>query len=232
MFVGLENSFMSKKPIPIFGYPEYKETFDELYDKLLNESGRGAVLVGTAIVEEHLKKYLFKILPSKEKNYTSKLLNYPGPLSSFSAMIELSYAFRLIPKNMYDSLNNLRKLRNDAAHSGSDFNLINDQRLDCIFDLGDGFRAMVHNTSMEIMLHVKVESLKSWMIKDGYSEEAAIDMICSKMKEKEILEILNSQLPHWKLMSGLSMICGFLTYYSDETLRVLSDRKTWGHLPE
>lgn len=86
---------MSKK-IPLFEYPEFNDTFNELFDKLLNETGRGAVLIGTAYVEENLGKFILKILPKKDKKYVSRLFIYPGPLSSFSAKIELTYAFRLI----------------------------------------------------------------------------------------------------------------------------------------
>src|SRR5690606_26151882 len=100
---------------PIFDYPEFNETFNKLFDKLLNESGRGALLIGTSYVEEHLEKFILRVLPNNQKNYTSRLLNYPGPLSSFSAKLELSFAFRLIPEDTYTALNNLRKFRNEAA---------------------------------------------------------------------------------------------------------------------
>ena len=73
------------KNIPLFEYPETFETFDVLLDKLLNETARGAVLIGTSHVEEHLENLILRILPSDKKQFTTKLFNYPGSLSSFSA---------------------------------------------------------------------------------------------------------------------------------------------------
>lgn len=223
---------MANKNIPLFEYPEFKETFNELFDKLLGESGRGAILIGTSYVEDHLENYILKVLPSNEKKYTSRLMNYPGPLSSFSAKIELSYAFRLIPENMYNSLNALRKIRNDAAHSGKKFSLINNDKLDDIFNLGEGFRTVVHETSAKMMIYLKFDSLKAWLIKKGQTEEEAIELLKNKFEEDETKKILESQLPHWKLVNGLSMICGLLRFYSDETTRSLEGIKTWSQLPE
>ena len=81
------------KSIPIFDYPEFNNTFNELFNKLLKESGRGAVLIGTSYVEEHLQKFILNILPSDEKKYISRLLNYPGPLSSFFSKIGAELCF-------------------------------------------------------------------------------------------------------------------------------------------
>ena len=64
---------MTKK-ISLFEYPEYKDTFNELFDKLLNETGRGAILIGTSYVEEHLEKFILKILPNRKKKIYFKII--------------------------------------------------------------------------------------------------------------------------------------------------------------
>lgn len=215
--------------IPLFEYPEFNETFNELYDKLLEESGRGAILIGTSYIEEHLEKFILKILPSNNKKYTSRLLNYPGPLSSFSAKLELCYAFRLISERTYDSLNTLRKIRNDAAHSSSEFDLANIE-LHKIFNLGEGFMTVVHESSTKMMLNLKFESLKLILEKEGMSEQEINDYLLKKFQEEENIKILESQLPHWKLVFGISMICGLLRFYSDETELKLNGIEIWSQL--
>lgn len=216
--------------IPIFEYPEFNKTFDELFDKLLNETGRGAILIGTSYVEEHLEKFITRILPQSDKKYTERLFNYPGPLGSFSAKIELSYAFRLIDVRTYNSLNYLRKIRNEAAHSSKDFSLT-DKDIDKAFDLGEGFRTLVHNESMEMMLRTKVNSLKISLAEiEGMDEEKIMESIYSKLQEKKSIEILEKQLPHWKLILGLSLICGMIRYFSDETIKIINGNETWSRI--
>ena len=215
------------KTIPIYDYPEFNETFNELFDKLLNESGRGAILIGTSYVEENLEKFILKVLPNNQKKYTSRLLNYPGPLSSFSAKLELSYAFRLIPEDTYNALNNLRKFRNEAAHSSKDF-CLSKIDIDKVFNLGEGWRTMINESSASMMLKMKTESLKVSLSKiDGMDEEKINESISSKFQVKESIEILEKQWPHWKLILGLSLICGMLRFYSDETIEKLGESKTW-----
>lgn len=218
------------KNIAIYDYPEFNETFNQLFDKLLNESGRGALLIGTSYVEEHLEKYILKVLPNNEKRYTSKLLNYPGPLSSFSAKLELSYAFRLIPEETYNALNNLRKFRNEAAHSSNDF-CLSKIDIDTVFNLGEGWRTMITEASASMMLKVKTESLKIRLSEtEGINQEKINETIYSKFQEKESIEILEKQWPHWKLILGLSLICGMLRFYSDETMNKLGNSKTWSNI--
>ena len=218
------------KNIPLFEYPEFNDTFNELFDKLLKETGRGAILIGTSYIEDHLERFILRILPNSEKKYTSRLFNYPGPLSSFSAKIELSYAFRLISEKTYNSLNHLRKIRNEAAHSSKDFTLT-DRDIDKVFNLGEGFMTMVHQSSAEMMIKMKVESLKNSLAKiDGMDEEKINNSISSSLQDKKTIEILEKQLPHWKLIFGLSMICGMLRFYSDETTDKLNGKETWSNI--
>ncbi len=93
----------------------YGEISFDFAFSLTNESERGAVLIGASKVEVYLEKLLNIILPSKTKAYKSRLLNYRGPLSSLSGKIELLYAFRIVDEQVYNSLNALRKIRNEAA---------------------------------------------------------------------------------------------------------------------
>jgi hypothetical protein len=103
------------KSFNVFDFPEVEEICLDLFDKLLAESGRGAILVGMEYINTHLGNFIASILPSKSQKYRKKMLEYPGPLSSFSARIEMCYAFRYIQEPTYASLHALRQIRNEAA---------------------------------------------------------------------------------------------------------------------
>lgn len=60
-------------------YPEIKELLNELYDKLLSESGRGAVLIGTAYVDDHLTKFIASLLPVRIKKIAINFCSIPVP---------------------------------------------------------------------------------------------------------------------------------------------------------
>jgi DNA-binding MltR family transcriptional regulator len=102
---------------------EYSELNWDFIFKLSNESDRGAILIGASKVEEHLLNLVLIILPKSTKSYTNYLIKYPGPISSFSGKIELLYAFRIIDEEFYTSLNQLRSIRNKAAHTSEEFSL-------------------------------------------------------------------------------------------------------------
>ncbi len=217
------------KSIPLFEYPEFNETLNELLDKILNESGRGAILIGTSYVEEHLENFILKILPENSKKYTSRLFNYPGPLSSFSSKLELSYAFRLISKRTYDSLNTLRKIRNDAAHSSNEFDL---KKVDInqIFNLSEGFVTVFQESSAKMLISFKIDSFKYFMKENNFDNGIVEKIINEKFHEEKTMQILGNQLPHWQLIIGLSMICSLLRFHSDETLAKIGIYETWGSI--
>ena len=126
-------------------YPELN--FDMAF-KLTNESERGAILIGVNKVEEYLEKLIESLLPSKKKSYQAKLLNYPGPLSTFAGKIELLYAFHIIDNKVYNSLTCLRKIRNQAAHSSDLFSLQNiKEQLEEIYDFEDRMNDAIHELS-------------------------------------------------------------------------------------
>jgi len=95
-------------------------------DPLMKESDRGCVLICASDIEnlltEILEEYIDDI--SNISNSNKKLLfDYTGPLGTFSSKILISYSIGLLHADTYSDINNLRILRNRAAHSSSDFSL-------------------------------------------------------------------------------------------------------------
>ena len=189
--------------IPPFDYPEIKKLFSHLLDSLLEESGRGAVLIGTTHVDDYLLKLISDSLPNQENGFKNRLLNYPGPLSSFSARIELAFAFRLIHRNLYDALNALRKVRNDAAHSSASFSLTEFQdRMTKVYQLGPGFPDFIRTEARRMLVTTKVEMVKKLFDENDIPEELREQHIKRFSSDESILKSLEEQAPQWEPMCG------------------------------
>lgn len=217
----------------ILSHPEVQDVIGVLFDKLLNESGRGAILIGTSHVEEHLTKLIETVMPSDKKAYRTRLLNYPGPISSFSAKIELAHAFRLIPVTLYDSLNALRKIRNEAAHSSSTFSLIEiADKLRLVYSLGPSVPEIVKSEATEAMLKIKLENIRQIFDENQVDEESRRKLIEELVADKKRMASLESQVPHWELIYGLSLVCGFIVHEREQISILIKKGSTWGSLIE
>jgi DNA-binding MltR family transcriptional regulator len=87
--------------------------------ELLNESDRGCVLVGAAMLERSLDN-IFKCEFKKNKvplKVQSSIFDSNGALSNFSSKVKLAYSLGFIDKPLYEDLESVRKIRNDFAHS-------------------------------------------------------------------------------------------------------------------
>ncbi len=197
-----------------FDYPEVSQLFEDLLDRLFEESGRGALLIATAYVDEHLTKLIESVLPKDiSKNHKDRLFKYPGQLSSFSSKIELAYIFRLINKNIYSSLNSLRKIRNDAAHSSIKFQLHElNEKLKSIYDLGPGISTFIKNISTKELVDHKIDRVKKILETSELDDESRQEILENTFREKEKLEIMERQIPFWELAYGLSFLCGVIAY--------------------
>ena len=82
------------------------------------ESDRGCVIFGAAILEDGLEQLLRAVCrtdsPSTVKIVDSLFQTY-APFSTFSAKIQVTYALGLIPKDLKEILDLVRKLRNEFA---------------------------------------------------------------------------------------------------------------------
>ncbi len=195
-----------------FNYPEIQQLFGDLLERLFEESGRGALLIATAYVDEHLTKLIEAIVPTDlTKEHRNKIFKYPGHLSSFSSKIELAYVFRLISKNIYDCLNALRKLRNDAAHSPSKFELHElNEKLKLIYNLGPGIPNFIKEVSVNALMTHKIDQVKKLLEESSLDEENKKEIFEKTFKDKEKIKSLEQQVPFWELAYGLSFLCGML----------------------
>lgn len=87
-----------------------------LLKEIEEQTDRGAVLVITAWIEEQLRAALStKFVDSDQSK--KKAFEGNGPLSTFSAKIELAFLLGLISKQDYSDLTIIRKIRNEFAHT-------------------------------------------------------------------------------------------------------------------
>lgn len=85
---------------------------------ITNESDRGAGLMAAAFIDDRLAELISSKLINDDALIKS-LLDFNGPFGNFSARIEVSFGFGLIPNNVRRDLNLLRKIRNDFAHTAN-----------------------------------------------------------------------------------------------------------------
>jgi DNA-binding MltR family transcriptional regulator len=209
----------------------YSELNFEFAFKLTNESDRGAILIGASKVEEYLEKLILSILPKEQKSYTSKLLNYPGAISSFSGKIELLFAFRIIDERLYNSLNSLRIIRNKAAHSSEAFSQENfKETIKKINDFEEDFEGLITHLAYENLLVWKKATIKEILDNRNLSEKEYKEIWKKNVDDLKDNAEIKKQLITWTLSYGLTLMCVKIMAIIDEYSKFKS--KTWIHYIE
>lgn len=93
----------------------------------IKEGGRGAVLLAAARLDLALEK-LLKATMLPNSGGDDNLFDSDRPLGTFSAKIALAYRLGLIDKAVEHSLQMIRRVRNDFAHSFEDASLSDHSR--------------------------------------------------------------------------------------------------------
>jgi hypothetical protein len=215
-----------------FDRPEIIELDRVLSDSLFNESGRGALLIATSYTEEYLTKLIEEALPVEITiNHRNKLFFYPGPLSSLSSKIELAYCFRLIDKEIYECLNALRKIRNDAAHSRSEFALHElTEKLISVYNMGPGVYTLINELSTKFVVKQRIEGVERILIEHGFSEKDKEKKLMELFSSPERIEEVKRAIPFWELRLGVCLLCFLLLDQKDKLAALTKGIRTWGDL--
>jgi DNA-binding MltR family transcriptional regulator len=72
--------------------------------------------MAAAFIEDKITQ-LLETYMVQNKTIQKKIFGGNGALATFSSKIDISFLLGLIPKNIYEDLGILRKLRNDFAHN-------------------------------------------------------------------------------------------------------------------
>jgi len=86
---------------------------------LAKESDRGCVILGAALLADALEDLLRSCCRDEPKDIKATidpLFEGYAPLSTFSARIQLAFALGILPCQLRDKIELVRRLRNDSAH--------------------------------------------------------------------------------------------------------------------
>lgn len=101
--------------------PDYVPNIDPVIVEMENQNDRGTAITGGIFVERKLREGIESQWPPMSNTTANKLFMGMGPLSTFSAKIEIADGMGLISKHTKAELNRIRIIRNDAAHIGTQF---------------------------------------------------------------------------------------------------------------
>jgi DNA-binding MltR family transcriptional regulator len=96
-------------------------------ESLVKESDRGCVILGASLLAEALETLIRSVsrnTPDDIKTTIDPLFQGYAPLSTFSARLQIAFALGILPKNLRDKIEIIRRMRNDFAHEWGpiDFN--------------------------------------------------------------------------------------------------------------
>lgn len=86
---------------------------------LLKESDRGCAIMGAALLADALEDLLrsfFRQAPEDVRGVIDPLFSGYAPLATFSARIQVAFAIGILPRDLRDKIEVVRKLRNSFAH--------------------------------------------------------------------------------------------------------------------
>jgi DNA-binding MltR family transcriptional regulator len=96
------------------------EQVETLQREFAGASDRAAAVVAGAFLDEVLHQLLDDFFVARSVDAQKKLFRGNGPLSTFSAKIELAFSAGLISEKEHFDLNAIRRIRNDFAHQLGD----------------------------------------------------------------------------------------------------------------
>jgi len=213
-----------------FDRPEIQELFHSVFSTLMEESDRGAVLIGASHVDLHLRNLFETIGPqSMSRRELRRTLDYPGPLSTLSAKADVALLTRLISDHVHQAIHHLRRIRNDVAHSPDAFRLADHQhRLREMYELlGPGLPSAINRLAAELILRTAVESVLE--VNDPASDEPkpifknSAEVLDHFAKDTDLMATLDERRPKCELALGVSFICSLIVYHRDGTKDLIGD---------
>jgi len=92
------------------------ERAQAVYRELQKQTDRGAGIIGGALVEAELPRFIIAHLANSTKG-TRGLFDHGRPLEAFGTQITVAYALGLVSNDVGHDLDRIREMRNKFAHS-------------------------------------------------------------------------------------------------------------------
>lgn len=214
----MEDSNNSRRSISL-EHPEVKGNLDKIFNMVLAESDRGAVLISTSFVDQYLEKLFENVMPTNcSKKMRKNLLGYPGPLSTLSAKTDIAYAMRLINSDIHKSIHILRSIRNEVAHRPEQFKLDDHkERLKEMYEIADGFAELVHVMSKILVFEgfakrLLEEDQKKTPEERLFESKQPSDIYQELQNYPESLEVLQGKATRMELGLCVAWLCAFIVH--------------------
>jgi len=217
----------------LFDGPESDHYFRDLLPTLINESDRGAVLLGASQLDNQLTDFFDALVPATTSGKRRKeIFNITGPFGSFSGKLDVAFTCRLLPETLVTAIHRFRKLRNDVAHKPISFSLTDHtDEVRAIFALiGTGVELGVTSMASQLMVQNAVASVVNLddPTKPGEKlfadQAAALDYL---LKNKHHFEKLEPHRLRWEVGVGLGLICALIAYHKRNLLQAVGPNKSF-----
>lgn len=211
------------------GHPEVQHYFQKDLNLVIAESDRGAVLIAASIIDEQLKRLFETVATNKlSKKRLKEILNYPGPLGSFAAKLDIAFLNRLIDENLYNSIQQLRKIRNAVAHEKDKFRLKDyEKELIEIYNFGIGLPNLLRNLSADVILKTFINELSEAEINLGVETKKLFnnpkEILDALSNHAEGMNIFEEKLYRVELGFGIGIICGLINLHREKTKQALGE---------
>lgn len=106
------------------------ESFQRFVQEVIfSDNERAGVICGAAMLDLQLETILRRfLLPAKSNSEDERLFGANSPLATFSGKTTMAYRLGLIPPDVADMLDRIRKIRNDFAHEVTIRSLNDDEK--------------------------------------------------------------------------------------------------------
>lgn len=206
-------------PFDPFIFDDVKNLVSELYNSFRIESARGILMISCTEIEAFLELLIEANIPESYSTSQKKsLFNYPGKLSTFSDKLEMAYIFRLIGKPLFDSIKELKKLRNDAAHKKEVMTLTElEKKFDNVSKQGIDFNSIFDEHS-DYQINSNLLIYKKKLAEQGFPK----GFIELKIRDKETTEGIQQERQTWKFVFCIVGICGMIKRYTIQNEKLFS----------
>ena len=214
------------------GHPEVTELLNELFPLLVQESDRGAVLLGVSYIDAQLSGLFNAICPDGLSNNRRKeMLGYPGTLSTLSGKLDVAYVCRLLPVGVIEPIRTLKKIRNDVAHKVEAFKLAEweDALQTMMRAIGENVDLMIKYTTIQAAYTSLIQKLCSTEhpLDEGRMLFDDPESAAKHISESdEIKEIVESNRPRAELAIAVGIVCGLIVFHRDKAVDLFGDAKT------
>jgi DNA-binding MltR family transcriptional regulator len=117
---------------------------------LLTISDAHHVIIGASQLDNALEAALLAKMRQLSRDARDKLFDGYGPLNTFSAKIDISYAFNIIDNETYTSLRAVNRIRNKFAHTEKYLGF-NDQDISSLIDSLPGMDLTIDNKTVRFV---------------------------------------------------------------------------------